>query len=1494
MALSKDRIIALGTTPHLHEQAAINFVLATLPDRDPFRLWGLIDLVDPAGRRYDLDLLVIGFHALYLIEIKSHPGKIKGDVVDWEVTFPDGGRTTLENPSRLAEYKARVLASLLQKRMEPSSQPPPWVQHLIFLSDKDVKVDLAGAAGNHVVTQANFVRALQFGEYPGATAQSTRREINHPQAREIVRALQSMGLRPSHASRKVGDLVLGKLLVEHENYQDHLARHESIPTLQARVRTYHVAQGTTLERRKQLTSAADREARHLTLLSDHPNILKLKNYVAHGPTDSPCIVFEHLDGALPLDAFLRAHPDLTLDQKVNIVTHVGEALAYCHRKSVLHRGVAPSSVLVRQNPDVPSKIDVRLFNFQVATPTESATGTAHYTSHLTAWRGVNEDVYVAPEVLENPQNATAASDLFSLGAVTYLILVGRPPGQSVSEREALLKRGYLSPATAGDEFAPGRGGTRVDVGPTTSDAHAAVTAEIGAASDLEAAMEFATDKNPINRGNDVAWWLGQFMEAVTTPAPVNTKSYVDPLEAKPNDSIAPEVLVEAVLGSGSTARTLRIHTEDGTFALKVSHSPEFDSRLRQEGEVLRALQKDGRPSEHIVRLHEVMQIAGRVALRLTDAGQTLARLLAEEGPPSIDYAKRWGQDLLGALDYIEERGVQHRDIKPANLGVLSADQKRKRHLLLFDFSLSAADPGATRLGTPVYRDPFLQQRGRWDEAADRYAAAVTLHEVLTGERPRWGSADIASATTEEITLSAERFDATVRDRLLAFFRRALARDLSKRFPTADEMRTEWVACFAATAPALPATGVDTADDLLPAESTSSRTAPLPERLTLQTATESLPLSARAKNGLYRNGVLNVADLLRLPNNRLSAMRGVGRTTSREILDFIQRPEWQPLREQLEARFSTPAPTLSPSSLFAAASAPTASPGTTAPAGPPPASGVGSEGLGAAQRGDAAGDGPGDGQGPPPPRTLAAWGDAALPSIARSTGKTGKRSGEKSSQYVRYLWGLDQLQGRTVDSVAELAALLGVTRPLIYQALDKMRQRWRTLPFLDDLRAVVRTALEQTAGHAPLGMLAEALAQALDRSQAVGVGVAAPNPRAAALVRVAVETDESLLLVRIPRRPGRQGKLWVIPADGDVPGLERLGSAADDLGRKEPLLSPGGAMEHLKATVADSALLAGLPGEILVALAVAASAEAARSARLEIYPRGLPAARALDLCVGALPPENLDPAAVSQIVQARYPDAAPLPAGQELNDLLLQRGYTHDAQTGKFNRRVHTPEGETLYPVVRADTTHTAHRAQIDPEAREFARDIEVRQKRGSFCVLEVPAGRARATAEELERRLAVAPISIESVLLKWMDAFMTDQGIDADIVLAADRAGPAGGEWPNLKQLMVEAAKGAYDELTAQRGPLVLTDPGLLARYGLGDFLKKLVVRSRADDTPAVFLIVPAADEAGGGVRIVHPVGDLPIPLTSPAQHLRVPETWLENLDRGGPRPFGPPVQAHT
>ena len=105
-------------------------------------------------------------------------------------------------------------------------------------------------------------------------------------------------------------------------------------------------------------------------------------------------------------------------------------------------------------------------------------------------------------------------------------------------------------------------------------------------------------------------------------------------------------------------------------------------------------------------------------------------LLRRDGTVGLDFARRYGDDLLSAVQYLEEHGVQHRDIKPANIG-FTPSSKQARHLVLIDFSLVSSDPANVMVGTPAYRDPYLRMRGSWDAAADRYSVALVLYEMLT-------------------------------------------------------------------------------------------------------------------------------------------------------------------------------------------------------------------------------------------------------------------------------------------------------------------------------------------------------------------------------------------------------------------------------------------------------------------------------------------------------------------------------------------------------------------------------------------------------------------------------------------------------------------------------------------------------------------------------------------------------------------------------------------
>jgi serine/threonine protein kinase len=102
--------------------------------------------------------------------------------------------------------------------------------------------------------------------------------------------------------------------------------------------------------------------------------------------------------------------------------------------------------------------------------------------------------------------------------------------------------------------------------------------------------------------------------------------------------------------------------------------------------------------------------------------------------------QRFGEELIQAVDYLDQQGVAHRDIKPDNIGMSQAGTRGKLQLVLFDFSLTRTSAENISAGTHPYLDPFLSLRkpARWDLQAERFALAVTLHEMVTGVPPRWG------------------------------------------------------------------------------------------------------------------------------------------------------------------------------------------------------------------------------------------------------------------------------------------------------------------------------------------------------------------------------------------------------------------------------------------------------------------------------------------------------------------------------------------------------------------------------------------------------------------------------------------------------------------------------------------------------------------------------------------------------------------------------------
>jgi serine/threonine-protein kinase len=158
-----------------------------------------------------------------------------------------------------------------------------------------------------------------------------------------------------------------------------------------------------------------REARLAARLS-HPNVVSV--YDA-GETDDgrPYIVMEHVEGAT-LAELLQKRGRLAVSEAVGLALQACRGLAHAHAAGLVHRDVKPQNLLLRRDGTL------KVADFGIARAAETTALTQVGTVLGTA-------AYLSPEQAAG-EKVTVAADVYSLGAVLYELLSGRPPYEPTS------------------------------------------------------------------------------------------------------------------------------------------------------------------------------------------------------------------------------------------------------------------------------------------------------------------------------------------------------------------------------------------------------------------------------------------------------------------------------------------------------------------------------------------------------------------------------------------------------------------------------------------------------------------------------------------------------------------------------------------------------------------------------------------------------------------------------------------------------------------------------------------------------------------------------------------------------------------------------------------------------------------------------------------------------------------------------------------------------
>jgi len=149
---------------------------------------------------------------------------------------------------------------------------------------------------------------------------------------------------------------------------------------------------------------------------DHPHVVAVTDVIEHDGHAG--LVMEYIEG-LALDRLLASRGALPVDAALGLMAQVLGAMRAAHAKGVLHRDLKPANVMLQPTSGGARAV---VTDFGIARlMVDNRSGDTVQGDFL------GTPGYMAPEQVSDPTRIDARADVYSLGALAYCLVCGRPP-----------------------------------------------------------------------------------------------------------------------------------------------------------------------------------------------------------------------------------------------------------------------------------------------------------------------------------------------------------------------------------------------------------------------------------------------------------------------------------------------------------------------------------------------------------------------------------------------------------------------------------------------------------------------------------------------------------------------------------------------------------------------------------------------------------------------------------------------------------------------------------------------------------------------------------------------------------------------------------------------------------------------------------------------------------------------------------------------------------